>query len=384
MGRPLCALSRRPVVSFPALLVHIQYLHLTGCRAVDFFNINLRGIILHLHALDFGRFLHRDAHRLRLDIARLPGSGNLFQDIGSRRKAFQQIRLPRRFFRVKGVVGRPVRGHPGVFQNVAFPQPVIQPVLGLNLQAALSIVQVVPLIQGIGRPVVLFQIVGILVADKIPVPIVNFAPLVVGFPAALIIQHQTVLVVDRTHVLQEISVPDIHQDFPVQILALAVGFYRLLLMALLPIFRFPGAVEKTGFLMLVGWLFTVFYLLPALVDGLNHCVLAVPLFIFSKGGNPGCGNLIPCGHISIFIPMHLHRPHQHPVRPVRARLIRHRLQHIGHAGVRVHHGVPASLCVQVVNTGSLAHLPGMAAVLPLHPGEISFQNLADGIVGKLP
>ena len=77
---------------------------------------------------------------------------------------------------------------------------MIQAILCLMLFPGIPIVQNLMIIQRVGPVVVLLQVIRVFISDKIPVPIIQLTPLIVGFIASLIVQHQTMLIVDRTHI----------------------------------------------------------------------------------------------------------------------------------------------------------------------------------------
>ena len=78
---------------------------------------------------------------------------------------------------------------------------MIQAILCLMLFPGIPIVQNLMIIQRVGPVVVLLQVIRVFISDKIPVPIIQLTPLIVGFIASLIVQHQTMLIVDRTHII---------------------------------------------------------------------------------------------------------------------------------------------------------------------------------------
>ena len=76
---------------------------------------------------------------------------------------------------------------------------MVQPILYLMFSICLSIKQLVMAVQSIGSSVVFLQIVRIFVSYKIAVSVIQLCPLVITGIASLIIEHQTMFIINWIH-----------------------------------------------------------------------------------------------------------------------------------------------------------------------------------------
>ena len=76
---------------------------------------------------------------------------------------------------------------------------MVQPILYLMFSICLSIKQLVMAVQSIGSSVVFLQIVRIFVSYKIAVSVIQLCPLVITGIASLIIEYQTMFIINWIH-----------------------------------------------------------------------------------------------------------------------------------------------------------------------------------------
>ena len=186
--------------STPILFWHIPDCNFPNGSTVYFFYVVLCRIICYLHRLQRCVLSNGNSCGKALYISLTRWHRQLFHDIRSSWDTFKEVGLTLRFFFPEWVIWILVWSHPGILQDIAFSHPVIQLVLGLCFLVRTAIIKHIMLIQYIGCIIVLFQLVGIFVTNKITISVIQFCSFIIRLITSLIVKHQAMLIIYRIHI----------------------------------------------------------------------------------------------------------------------------------------------------------------------------------------
>ena len=199
------------------------------------------------------------------------------------------------------------------------------------------------LVDSVSCIVILFQIIGILISDKVSISVIEFGSLIIGFVTSLVVVYKTVLIVCRIQFLIERTIVIVHQNIIIHILTIFVLVYGTLLMAFFSGSRVPCSGNVTGFAVLVVRLFFIRNVMSGVIGNIHNLILMISVYVFSQSCNSGGGNLVSCDNVSKLISVDVDSPYKDSFASVRFFF-----RNVCHTCIWVYLGISVSISVKMI------------------------------------